>query len=225
MKELRAFRRWLDEAQLVEGGEDDPRSGIELWFENLKHCGLWGVELQHAPSRASRRIVDTLGQLDDVEFVDLARYSHSPSMLGNRKGSYQSWRISFKRVVPRDGHRSYTPFDRQVDRYSTCDAERRAITHESNRRVECRLRYRSPHLIPVARPDMENTFPFSSMSFFSKDPLQLALLVPGVWDAGEEVSNFRRPVHGADARERGRTCVLLRSILRVSNHTKVSRPR
>lgn len=225
MRGLRAFCRLLYDAQLVEWNENDSCSGIELGLQDLDHRGVGRIQLQYPTTSASRRIVCPLGQFDDVELVDFVRYSHSLSMLGNRKGSYQPWGISFKRVVPRNDRRSYAPFDREMDCYSTCNTERGAIAHELNRRVGCRFCNRRPHLVAVAGTDMENAFPFSSVPFLSKDPFQLTLLIPGIRDAGKKVTGFRWPLHGGDARKQRRACVQLKLILFIGNRTKVKQDR
>ncbi len=218
-----AVSRLLDDAQLVKGGEDDPRSGPKLGFKDLKHRNVGRVELQDPPPRAGGCIAHSLGQLNDVEFIDLSCYCHSFSMLRGRIRGHQSWGSNLDGEMPRDACSSTATIDGKADLDSASYAVRR-LANLRDRGFWHRVSDSSPDLGPVTRVDPEHTLPFATVSL-SKDPLQLSLFVPDVLSARKRGSDFRRPVHGGDARGRGRTCVLLRSILRASNHTKVGRPR
>lgn len=100
MSELGALCRRLHDAQLVERNENDSSGWPEFRLEDLEHRNIGSVELQNPPSRAGGRIVYSLGQLDDVEFVDLSCYCHGLSMLGGRIRGHQSWRSDLNRVMP-----------------------------------------------------------------------------------------------------------------------------
>jgi len=56
----------LDDPQLLKRRENDSRGGAELGLEHLDHRGLAVTDFQHAAAGAGRRVVDGLGQLDDV---------------------------------------------------------------------------------------------------------------------------------------------------------------
>jgi hypothetical protein len=224
MSGLGALRRRLHDAQLVEWSKDDSSSWPEFGFEDLEHRNIGSVELQNPPSRTLGRIVHPLGQLDDVEFVDLSCHCHGLSMLGGRIRGHQSWRSDLNRVMPRDECQSMPSIDGKPD----FDSASYAVGRPAN------LRDRGPrHRLGDSPPDShhlseinpEHTRPFATMSLFSKDPLQLALFVPDVLSAGKRGSNSGWPGHRTDARRRRRVGVRLKSILRVSNHTEAKRAR
>lgn len=218
-----ALSRLLDDAQLVKGGEDDPRSGPKLRFEDLEHRNVGRVELQNSPPRTGGRIVHSLGQLDDVEFIDLSCYCHGFSMLRGRIRGHQSRGSDLDGEMPRDACSSTATVDGKTDLDSASYAVRR-LANLRDRGFWHRISDSPPDLGPVSRVDAEHALPFATVSL-SKDPLQLSFFVPDVFSTRERGSNFRRPVHGADVRERRRTCVQHRSILRGGNRTKVGQPR
>jgi hypothetical protein len=190
-------RRRLDDAQLVERSEDDSSGWPKLGFEDLEHRDLRGMELQNPSPRTSRRIVYSLGQFDDVEFVDLLRYCHSLSMLGGGIRGHQSWCGDLYRVMPRDECQGMATIDGKPDFNSaSCAVGRLANLRDRG------LRHR-----------------------VVKDPLQLASFVPDVLSAGKGGSDSRWPGHGGDARKWRHACVRHRSILRVSNHIEAKRGR
>ena len=64
------LRRAIDDAQPAERHEDDPGCRIEHGLGDLDHRHATGPQLQHAAAGAGGRLVDWLGQLDDVVFSD-----------------------------------------------------------------------------------------------------------------------------------------------------------
>lgn len=225
MNELGAFRCWLDDTKLVERSEDDSCCGIELGFEDLKHRNSRGIELQHSASRASGCIVHSLSQFDDVEFVDLVRYRHDLSMLRGRVGSHQSRGCDGDGVMPGDSCRSVAVIDFEVDFNPAGGSKREAIAHHLDRGSECPAGNRLPNLCGIAWGDMEDLLPFRSMSFVSKNPVQLGLRVPSARSTGKGISDSGWPRHATDAKRRRRTRVRRRSILRMDFHTELERVR
>lgn len=225
MRTLGAFRRRLDDAQLVERSEDDPFGATELRLENLDHRDLGPVKLQHTASCTGRRIVYPLSQLDDVKGGDFVGYRHGNFMLRGRVGGYQSRCGALKGVMPGNNYEGTATVEREPGLYFAGNAERRAITNFRNCGVERRFCNCSPNKLSVNKPYPENPFPFAAMSSWPEDPIQLGSLIPGIRGAGKRASNFRWPWHGSDARDRNRACVQQTSILRVSNQAKAGRLR
>ncbi len=222
---LRAFRRRLDDAQLVERRKDDPRCRPELWLEHLDHCDLGGVKLQNPSPSTGGRIVNTLNQLDDVEGGNLVSYCHFLSMLGGRVGRDQSWRRYLDGVMPRDQCPCAAVINCQGDLDSAGNAVRRSLANLFDHGAGRCFCDRPPDTVPVSGIDMKYTRPFVSVSLCSKDPLQLALLKPDACSAREGLAGFRWPRHGLDARDQNFMRVRRRSILRVINRTRPRRSR
>ena len=85
---------------------------------------------------------------------------------------------------------------------------------------------RLPNEVLVTHADMKDTPPLLGVPLLAEDPLsQLCPFAPDALTPRKKLSNFRRPRHNPDAKEPDRTCVLLRSILRVGNPTKVGQER
>jgi len=89
-RELLAPVRRFDHADLGERREDDPRCGSQVGLGDLDHRHVALTQLEDAPAGTGRRVVDALGQLDDVEGGNFVSYSHE-DMLGARVGGGQSW--------------------------------------------------------------------------------------------------------------------------------------
>ena len=222
---LRAFRRRLDDAQLVEGHKDDPCRRSELRLKHLDHCGLRGIELQNPSPCTGRRIVNALGQLDDVERGNLLSYCHCLFMLRGRIGRDQSWCRYLDGVMPRDQGPRAAAANCQVNLDSAGNAVRRSLANLFDRgagRCFCDC---LPDRFPVSGIDVEYTRPFVSVSLCSKDPLQLALLKPDACSAREGPSGSWWPRHGLDVRDQNFTRAQRRSILRVINRTEPRRSR
>lgn len=224
MRGLGALRGRLDDAQLVEGGEDNSLGRTELWLENLDHRDLGSIKLQHASPSTSGRIVYPLSQLDDVEGGDFVSYCHGLSMLGNRIGSNQPWCCNLDGVVPRNECRRAAVGNHEAD-YPTGSAIWRSFSNLFDGCVEHRLCDGCPDALPVTWPYVEHTCPFRPVATGSEDPLQLGPLVPDTRSTRKRVSSSRRPCHASDARDEDFTCVRLRSILRVDSHPNVSQGR
>jgi hypothetical protein len=126
--------------------------------------------------------------------------------------------------VPRGENGSGSPIEGYVDEDAVTDRDPGAMDIRNWRQWHG-LRDAVPYLIRILDLCVENTSPLGSMSIRSKYPLQLNSLVPNARRKGERFSNSRWPGHNPDARKRRRTCVLLRSILRIGNHTKVRQGR
>jgi hypothetical protein len=83
-----------------------------------------------------------------------------------------------------------------------------------------------PNEVLVTHSDMKDTPPFLGVPLLAEDPLsQLCPFAPGALTSRKKLSNFRRPRHDPDAKERDRMCVRLRSILHAGNRTEVQRGR
>ena len=146
----------LDDPQLVKRREDDPRGGAELGLENLDHRGLPVTDFQHAAAGAGRRVVDVLGQLDDIEFGDLSNNGHA-DMLEARIGGDQPRSGSFVLVVPTERRERTALADRQLNLEAADHAEWRTVTDlqdpRSGRRADDRRpESRAPRGRPERRP-------------------------------------------------------------------------
>ena len=147
-----------------------------------------------------------------------------PSSVELGVGGDQSRCCPFIRVVPCGENWSRSPVDSHIDEDAIADRDPGAMDF-CNWRHRYGLSNAIPYLIRIIGIDVKNTPPFRSMSIGSKDPRQLDFLVPKIRSTWKRRPASWWPLHTADARERRRTCVQHRSILRVSNHTKVGRPR
>ena len=78
----RRLGRRIDDAQLVKRREDDSGSGSELGLGYLDHRRATGPQLQHSATSTGGRVIDRLGQLDDVESGDLADNSRHRAAQG-----------------------------------------------------------------------------------------------------------------------------------------------
>jgi len=146
-----------------------------------------------------------------------------PSSVELGVGGDQSRCCPFPRVVPCGENWSGSPVDGHVDEDAIADSDTGAMDF-CNWRHRHGLSNAIPYLLRITGINMKNTPPFQSMPIRSKDPLQLVFLVPKTRSTGKRRSDSWWPLHAADARGRGRTCVQHRSILRGGNHTKVGRP-
>jgi|GEM_PF-4174699 len=147
-----------------------------------------------------------------------------PSSVGLGIGGYQPRRRTFVRVVPCGENRGESPIDGYVDKDAIAGGNPFAATARHWRR-EYGLGNAIPNPLRVLSRNMKNTSPFGSMSFCSKDPLQLDPLVPGVLGAGEGLSDSRWPGHATEARKRRRACVSRRSIFCGGNCVEVGQAR
>lgn len=80
---------------------------------------------------------------------------------------------------------------------------------------------RFPNEIEVVDRHAEDAIPLRSMAVLREDPVgPLLLRAPGILGTRQWIANSWWPVHLDHAMERRRTCVRLRSILRVEIHTE-----
>lgn len=224
MRGLGAYGSRIDQAKLSERNEDNPGSTAELGVQNLNHCGLAVVQLQYAASCASGGVVHAFDQFDDVEGGDFVGQRHSFFMLRGRVGGYQSWPGTLKRVMPRENYEGAATVECETYFGFTDKTETRAIANFFDRGIERRFCDGSPNELPVNKPYSEYPFPFGAMPSF-QDPIQLGLLIPSIPGMRKWSSDFRRPWHNSDAKERVRARVQHGLILRVDNHTKVGQGR
>jgi hypothetical protein len=225
MSGLGAFRRRLDDTQLVERDKDDSLGAAELWLENLDHRHVGPIKLQHATPCTGRRIVYALGQLDDVEGGDLVGYRHGSFMLRGRVGGDQPRCGPFDKVVPGNNCERNAAVERELGLHLAGNPEWRAITHSADGGVKRRSCDGSPEKLPVNEAYSEYPLPFVAMSSRPEDPFQLGKLVPGIRSTGEGFSYLRRPRHRPDARGAAFTRVRRKSILRIVNRTQLEQSR
>jgi len=57
----------VDDPQLGERGEEDPRSPTERWIEHFNHRRVVRMQLEHATASTGRSTVHGLRRLDDVD--------------------------------------------------------------------------------------------------------------------------------------------------------------
>jgi hypothetical protein len=217
--------RWTSGmTQLVEWDEDDASGGIEVGLEDLNHCDSRSVKLQDTAFGPSRRIIYRLGQFDDVELRDFLNYCHQASMLGAWIGGDKPWRAASAGVLPRNRYWGAATVDSKFNDDPAGDAVGAAITNNGDRSSNDSLGKAVPEKSPIAKADVEHSAPFRAVSCRSKDPVfDLPPFVPSVLRARKSFSNLRRPIHGADAMERRRTCVERESGLWFRNHTEGAR--
>lgn len=126
--------RRFDDAYLGERCEDNPRCRSQVGLGDLDHRHVALAQLEDAPAGAGRRVVDALGQLDDVEGGDFVSYSHE-DMLGARVGGGQPRGSAEILVVPAHGDHRAPLADRDSLSDSTGDAVFPSIADLHNCRV------------------------------------------------------------------------------------------
>lgn len=217
--------RWASGvAQLVDWDEDDAGCCIEVRLKDLNHGDSLSVELQDTAFSAGRRVVCRLGQFDDVELFDFLGYGHRIFMLGGWICSDQPWGVTWECVVPGEFHRGASAAKDQLNLGFTGNPKRLAITHLSNARASRRLNDCLPDNFPILESDAKDRGPVCAVPLVTKNPIfKLAPLVPGVLSAREWFADLWWPDHLPDAMEQQRTCVRLRSFLRVEIHTEGAR--
>ncbi len=214
--------RWASGVtQLVDGSENDAGGSVEVRLEDLDHGDSLSVKLQDTAFGPRRRIIHRLGQFDDVELRDFLSYCHQASMLGAWIGGDQSWCAASTRVVPRNCYWGAPTVNSKFNVDPAGDAVGAAIANNSDRCSDDCLGKAAPEKPPIAEADVEHGAPFRAVPCPAKDPvLDLSPFVPSVFRARKNFSNFRRPVHAADAMERRRTCVESESGIWFRNHTE-----
>lgn len=214
--------RWASGVtQLVYGNENDAGGGVEVGLKDLNHGGSLSVKLQDPAFGPGRRIIYRLGQFDDVELRDFLSYCHGPFMLGAWISRDQSRGTVSAGVVPRNRYWGTATVNSKFNVDPAGNAVGAAIAYNSDRSFNDCLGNGAPEKPPIAETDVEHTVPFRSVSCWPEDPVfDLSPLVPSVLGARKNFSNPRRPVHGADAMERRRTCVELELGLRFRIHTE-----
>jgi hypothetical protein len=141
------------------------------------------------------------------------------SIVGLGVGSNQSRGIAFSPVVPSSKNRGNPITDCQVEESSAADSSL-SPAELYDRSSDHSFNYRIPDEIGIASPNMEDALPFSTVSFRSKDPVQLGPRAPYVRCPRKWITEYRWQLHHSDARRLIRTCVRPSSFLRVENHTK-----
>ncbi len=135
----------------------------------------------------------------------------------------QAWCCLCIRVVPCRGDSRGPLIDDQLDEGPTADAGVLFVHSRDESSDYCRGD-QAPNEICVFLGYPEDASPFGAMTLLRKDPIgQLDPLTPCVGGAGKRLADLRWPCHTTHAMEQRRTCVRLRSILRVEKHTKGAR--
>jgi hypothetical protein len=171
------------------------------------------------PPRAPADAASTATVNSTTSPISRSCMSVTHSIVGLGVGSDQSWVIAYRPVVPSSNNRGDPITDGQVGENSATNSSL-SSAELYNRSSGYRFNYRIPDESGIASTDMEDALPFSTVSFRSKDPIQLGPSAPYVPCSRKWIAEDRQQLHDFDARRLRRTCVRPSQLLRVENHAE-----